>query len=93
MRGKQSHADSRCLRGLLFTAIKGIIMSEKCPYHTDHENRIERLEDEMKEVQKNQKSPAVTVALIGLIGTAFSGVSAFCGVIAVSYLKAKGYLP
>lgn len=68
-------------------------MSEtKCPYHADHENRIERLEGEVKELQKNQTSPAIYVAIFSLIGTFVSTVGAFCGVVSVAYFKSKGWM-
>jgi len=68
-------------------------MAEKCPYHTDHENRIERLEGEMQEVKKAQTNPALWVALFGVVGTMVSTLGAFCGVVAVAYFKARGLMP
>jgi hypothetical protein len=68
-------------------------MSEPtCPYHADHENRINRLEDEMKDVKSKQSSPALWVALFGFVGTLVSTLGAFCGVVAVAYFKSKGWM-
>jgi len=68
-------------------------MAEQCPYHADHTTRIERLEDEMKEVKKAQTNPALWVALFGVVGTMVSTLGAFCGVVAVAYFRAKGIMP
>lgn len=67
-------------------------IADQCVNHKDHETRISNLEDDMKEVKKCQKSPAVIVALIGLAGTCMSTLGAFCGVVLVAYLKAKGWM-
>lgn len=64
-----------------------------CPFHADHENRISRLEEEVKDVQSKQTSPAIWVALFGFVGTVVSTIGAFCGVVTVAYLKSKGYMP
>lgn len=64
----------------------------KCPYHTDHENRIRRVEVIVDKLVENQKSPSVLIALIGLIGTAMATVGSVCGVVLVAYLKARGFM-
>lgn len=64
----------------------------KCPYHADHENRIKRLEVVVEKLCENQKSPALLVAIVGLIGTAMATVGSIVGVVLVAYLKAGGYM-
>jgi hypothetical protein len=71
----------------------------KCPYHADHENRIGRLEEDMKDVysevrsvQEKQKSPAVLIAFMGLVGTAMATVGSVVGFVLTAYLKSKGLL-
>jgi DNA-binding FrmR family transcriptional regulator len=66
-------------------------MSEqKCPYHYDHENRIERLEGDMKEVLSALSNQKIWVAIIGLIATTVSAAGAALGVIIAAYLKVGG---
>lgn len=74
-------------------------MSRECPWHTDHETRIKRLEKEVKEVfievknmKEKQKSPAVTVAIIGLIGTGMATVGSITGVVITGLFKSWGWL-
>jgi len=68
-------------------------MSATCPYHAKHEEQIDRLEADMKEVKSKQTNPALWVALFGVVGTCVSTLGAFCGVVAVAYFKSKGLLP
>lgn len=63
-------------------------MEQRCPYHIDHERRIENLEQECKTMKEKIGSPAVTVAIISLIGVLFSATSAFAAVIAAPVLRA-----
>jgi hypothetical protein len=66
-------------------------MSEQnCPYHYDHENRIGRLEDDMKEVLSALSNQKIWVAIIGLIATTVSAAGAALGVIIAAYLKVGG---
>jgi hypothetical protein len=62
----------------------------KCPYHYDHENRIGRLEDDMKEVLSALSNQKIWVAIIGLIATTVSAAGAALGVIIAAYLKVGG---
>lgn len=62
----------------------------KCPYHYDHENRIERLEGDMKEVLTALSSQKIWVAIIGLVATTVSAAGAALGVIIAAYLKVGG---
>ena len=64
-------------------------MTEKdCPFHVDHASRIVRLESEMKEVKAMVKNPAVTVAVITVLGGMFTGLMAFMGVVLGPVLRA-----
>ena len=66
-------------------------MSEpKCPYHYDHENRIGRLEEDMKEVLNTLSNQKIWVAIIGLIATTVSAANACLSVVITTYLKAGG---
>ncbi len=66
-------------------------MSEsKCPYHLEHESRISRLEDDMKEVLNAISNQKVLVAVIGLIATTVSAAGAALGVVIAAYLKVGG---
>lgn len=62
----------------------------KCPYHYDHENRIERLEGDMKEVLTALSNQKIWVAIIGLVATTVSAAGAALGVIIAAYLKVGG---
>ena len=62
----------------------------KCPYHYDHENRIERLEGDMNEVLTALSSQKIWVAIIGLVATTVSAAGAALGVIIAAYLKVGG---
>lgn len=64
----------------------------QCPWHADHENRIKTLEVDVKEIEKNQKSPAVVVALIGLFGTLVATIGSVIGAVVAAYLKVRGYI-
>lgn len=68
-------------------------MGEKCQSHEDHVTRIENLEADMKELKKSVTSPAIWVALFGVVGTCVSTLGAFCGVVAVAWFKANGLMP
>ena len=70
-------------------------MPENCPHHKEIDYRIaENRRDidscrcDIKEIQKMMKSPALMVAVIGLIGTLFSGFMAFLGVVAGPVIRA-----
>ena len=63
-------------------------MAEPCIYHVDHETRIKNLEATMKEVETKLGNPAVTVAIIGVIGTLVSGCCAFAGVVMAPVIRA-----
>lgn len=63
-------------------------MADQCPYHADHETRISRLEATMEKIMEKIGSPAVTVAIIGVVGTMFSGFCAFLGVVLAPIVKA-----
>jgi hypothetical protein len=66
-------------------------MSEpKCPYHYDHENRIGRLEEDMKEILAAISNQKILVAIIGLVATTVSAAGACLGVIVAAYLKVGG---
>ena len=43
-------------------------MSNDCPYHADHENRIKRLEKDMEEVDKHIKSSYILELEMELTG-------------------------
>lgn len=66
-------------------------MSNDCPYHADHENRLKRLEKDMEEVDKHIKSSNVTVAVISAVGVIVTALSSVIGVVFTSYAKSKGY--
>ena len=61
---------------------------DNCVNHTDHENRIRRLEAGMDKLFERVGSPAVTVAVIGVFGTFFSGLCAMVGVIVAPAVRA-----
>lgn len=66
-------------------------MSEvKCPYHADHENRIDRLEGQMNEVINTLSNHKLLAVVLGFIGTMFSAVGACVGVLLTIYLKVGG---
>lgn len=62
----------------------------KCLHHTDHENRIDRLEEQMKEVMQTLSSHKLLAVVLGFIGTMFSAVGACIGVLITIYLKVGG---
>lgn len=62
----------------------------ECKYHTDHENRITRLEHDMDEIKKDNKKQSVTVALISLVGAVVTAMMSFAGVVFTAFLKSKG---
>jgi hypothetical protein len=62
-------------------------VADQCPYHADHETRISRLEATMEKIMEKIGSPAVTVAIIGVLGTMFSGCCAFLGVVMAPVVK------
>lgn len=64
----------------------------KCRDHKDHENRIKRLEVTVDKLVECQKSPAVLVAIIGLIGTAMATAGSVVGVVLAAYLKGQGLI-
>lgn len=66
----------------------------RCPYHVDHENRIERLEGSMEKVLEhiNKFSPSVLIAFFGLVGTCVATVGSIVGVVISAALKAQGWL-
>lgn len=66
-------------------------MPPSCPYHVDHGNRIERLEEEMKEVNKHMKSANITVAVISAIGVIVTALCSVAGVVLTSMAKANGW--
>lgn len=70
-------------------------MSSQCPYHKDHETRIENLEEEQKEhrkeisaMEKRIGSPALAVAIISFLGVCVTASAAFAGVIAAPVIQA-----
>lgn len=63
-------------------------MPENCPYHKEHEYRISNNSKDIKELQLNQKNPAIVVAVIGVIGTVCSGAMAFLAVILAPVIRA-----
>lgn len=72
---------------------------EHCPWHADHETRIRRLETEVEEaftemdcIKEKQKSPAVVVALIGLLGTGMATMGSIAGVVITGLFKSWGWL-
>lgn len=72
---------------------------EHCPWHADHETRIRRLENEVEEafndmenIKNTQRSPAVVVALIGLIGTGMATAGSIAGVVITGLFKSWGWL-
>ncbi len=71
---------------------------EHCPWHADHETRIKRLETEVEEafndmenIKNTQRSPAVVVAIIGLIGTGFATAGSIAGVVLTGMFKSWGW--
>ena len=62
-----------------------------CPFHSDHENRLKRLEKDMEEVDKHIKSSNITVAVISTVGVVVTALSSVAGVVITSYAKSKGY--
>lgn len=71
---------------------------EQCPWHADHETRIRRLENEVEEafndmesIKNTQRSPAVVVALIGLIGTGMATAGSIAGVVITGLFKSWGW--
>ncbi len=64
----------------------------KCPYHVDHENRIERLEGQMDRLQETVKDPRVYVAVFSLIATIVSTIGSVIGTFIGVYAKAKGWI-
>lgn len=64
----------------------------KCPYHTDHENRIKRLEVNVDKLRENARDPKIILALFSFLSTVFSTVGAVCGTLLGAYLKGKGYM-
>lgn len=65
-------------------------MTKACPYHADHENRIDRLEEQMKEVLQTLSNHKLLAIVLGFIGTLVSAAGACIGVILTVYLKAGG---
>ena len=65
-------------------------MTKDCPYHADHENRIDRLEEQMKEVMQTLSNHKLLAVVLGFIGTMFSAVGTCVGVLITIYLKAGG---
>lgn len=65
-------------------------MSKDCPYHEDHKNRIDRLEEQMKEVLQTLSNHKLLAIVLGFIGTLVSAAGACIGVILTVYLKAGG---
>ena len=63
-----------------------------CQFHPDHENRISRLEDEMKEVRSRQTNPALLIGVLSFIGTIVSAVGSAFSMILIAYLRSRGYL-
>lgn len=65
-------------------------MTKDCPFHVDHENRIDTLEVQMKEVLQTLSNHKLLAIVLGFVGTMFSAVGACVGVILTIYLKAGG---
>jgi len=65
---------------------------DNCKYHVDHENRIERLEKKVENLEEKQKDPRWFMAVLGLVGVVFSTIGSFLGVMITAYLKIKGIL-
>ena len=51
-------------------------MTKDCPYHADHENRIDRLEEQMKEVLQTLSNHKLLAIVLGFIGTLVSAAGA-----------------
>jgi len=58
-----------------------------CLDHKDHENRIERLEGEMKDVQSSISRQTLIAVVLGFFGTVFTGTAAFAGVVFAPMIK------
>jgi hypothetical protein len=65
-----------------------------CPYHVDHAHRIEGCEksisvlnQECEGMKEKIGSPAIAVAVIGLIGVLFTASAAFAGVVAAPVVQ------
>jgi hypothetical protein len=56
----------------------GCVEDGKC---REHEHRISVLETQMREVKTMLRNPAVTVAVITVMGGVFTGFMAFLGVV------------
>lgn len=63
-----------------------------CPYHVDHSNRLKRLEDDVDEIKRTQKSPALTVAIISLLGTLMASGASIITTLVLAWGKSRGWL-
>jgi hypothetical protein len=64
---------------------------QKCPYHVDHANRIERLEVHVDKLQETVKDPRVYVAVFSLIATIVSTIGSVVGTFIGVYAKSRGW--
>ena len=66
----------------------------RCPYHVDHESKIERLEANMEKVldHVNKFSPTVLIAFFGFAGTCVATLGSIIGVVLAAAMKAQGWL-
>ena len=65
-------------------------MTKDCPFHVDHENRIDTLEVQMKEVLQTLSNHKLLAIVLGFIGTLVSAAGACIGVLITVYLKVGG---
>ena len=65
-------------------------MGSQCPYHTDHENRIKRLEEQMEKMLES--NPKMVIAAFSFIGVVFSTTGTIIGILLTAYLKSKGVM-
>lgn len=66
-------------------------MTEPCPFHVDHENRIKVLEDQMETVQNERVSGSRWVAFLGFVGVLATGAFSLVGTIVGFYGKSQGW--
>ena len=63
-------------------------MPDNCMHHKEHEYRIASNSKDIKELQNTMKNQPLMLAVIGLLGTMFSGCMAFAAVVTAPILRA-----
>lgn len=59
-------------------------MSATCPYHSDHENRIKRLENHMDDKKLN---PGIWLGIFSFLGVIVSTIGSTLGAVINAYFK------